>query len=417
MHNQKIYIHHPFSEQLFYKLFHNMGDVIFDLNDSIAKVTFKNNNLKYTAIFDEGNINKTDGYHLIDFITYYTDNIESTNSELDTYQKILSILSDRKNWIVSLMRTEKLIITETIQGLKYNNTTENYIQEILKNHFVITDNCIIRDDGLPEYCKNLFYVFSNSIFNWNSYINIRWFYEFKSVYEKLNFDYDIGFSIRNPKPHRVEILKKLSKFNNPKIFLQVSDFIYKNKYFADLENINSSILASLSRLEHVKINKLEGEYDFDNISLLSTWNHGIDLDLFFRYLSKAKVQILDESWSFTPADFKTQYLSEKTIGYIMAKVPFIPTHTYPLEILNQTLDIKPYPFFDEIKFIKGNPTKIVDFIKYFMKNFDYNYMTISEWSNDVHIKFIEKLNNENSLINLLNSNFHREIKYLKQSVI
>lgn len=416
MNNQKVYIHHPFSKQLFYKLFHNMGEVRFNITDSIGEVKFKDGDLNYTVIFDKNQTNKTDGYHLIDFLTYYVEQENISTAEIDTYKKISKVLDGKRNWIVSLMRTEKLLVTETIQGLKYNNESEPYIKEILKNNFVITDNVILRNSNLPKYFDNLFFVFTNSIFNWNSYINIRWFYEFKSVYEKLNFDYDISFSVRNPKPNRVELLKKLSDLKNPKLFLQISDFIYKNKNF-DLGNIDNSILDTLSNLNGIKLNKIEGEYDFDNISLLSTWNHGIDLDLFFRYLSKSKIQILDESWSFTQADFKTQYLSEKTIGYILSGVPFIPTHTYPLEILNQTLDIKLYPFFDEIKMIKGNPTKIVNFIEYFLKNFDYNYGLINEWTLDVHTKFIKKLNSENSLLNLLNSNFNQEIKYLKQSII
>lgn len=416
MNNQKIYIHHPFSEQLFYKFFHNMGDVVFDISDTISKVTFKDGDLKYTVIFDENVTNNGDGYHLIDFLEYYLELDESSNKEIETYKKLLSVLDNKRNWIVSLMRTEKLLITETIPGLKYNNESTKYIEEILKNHFVISDNIILRDSNLPAYFKNFFFVFSNSIFNWNSFINIRWFYEFKSVYEKLNFDYDISFSIRNPKPNRIEILKRLDSLNNPKLFLQVSDFIYQNKNF-DLNDIDITILDLVSNFNNVKINKLNGDYDFDKISLLSTWNHGIDLDLFFRYLSKSKIQILDESWSFSAVEYKTQYLSEKTIGYIMSGVPFIPTHTYPLEILNQILDIKEYPFFNDIKLIKGNPQKIVNFIELFLNNFDYNYNLLKEWVDEVHIKFIYKINNENSFLDLLNSNFTKKIKYINESVI
>jgi hypothetical protein len=416
MNNQKIYIHHPFSYQLFYKFFHNTGEIEFYIKDEKGIVTFNHNGLKYKVVFDENMTGKTDGYHLIDFLTYYIEDTEIDDRELNVYKKISKILQGKKNWIVSLMTTEKLLITETIQGLKYKNETKFYIEEILKNNFVISDNTIIRDSILPDYFKNLFFVFSNSIFNWNYFINIRWFYEFKSVYDKLNFDYDLAFSVRNPKPSRIEILKRLDALDNSKIFLQISDFIYQNKNF-DLGDIDITLLNFVSNLKNVKINKLEGEYDFDNISFLSTWSHGIDFDLFFRYLSKSKIQILDESWSFSSTEYKTQYLSEKTIGYIMAGVPFIPTHTYPLEILNQTLDINPYPFFDEIKMIKGNPTKIVNFVEYFLKNFDYNYGLINEWTLDVHNKFIKKLNNENSFLNLLNSNFNIEIKYIKNSLI
>lgn len=414
MNAQKIYIHHPFSEQLFYKLFHNTKEI--KIESELGECNFIYNNLKYKVIFNEKITNETDGYHLIDFLSYYTEESEDSLTEIDVYKKISKVLENKKNWIVSLMTTEKLLITESINGLEYDESTRPYIDLILKNNFVITDNVILRNSTLPHYFKNLFFVFSNSIFNWNYYMNLRWFYEFKSVYENLNFDYDIGFSVRNPKPNRIEILKLLNNLKNPKLFLQITDFIYKNKNF-EIHDSDKQIIDNISKLENIIVNKIQGECDFDNISLLSTWNHGIDFDLFFRYLSKSKIQILDESWAFAPADFKTQYLSEKTIGYILAGVPFIPTHSYPLEILNQTLDIKEYPFFEKIKNIKGNPVKTVNFIKYFLTDFDYNYNLLKEWTDDTHKVFMNKLNNENSFLNLLTLNFNTEVKYIQQSIL
>ena len=97
MNNQKIYIHHPFSYQLFYKFFHNTGEIEFNIKDEKGIVTFNHGDLKYKVIFDENNTNNQDGYHLIDFLTYYIEDIEIDDRELDVYKKISKILEGKKN--------------------------------------------------------------------------------------------------------------------------------------------------------------------------------------------------------------------------------------------------------------------------------------------------------------------------------
>lgn len=411
----KFYIHHRFSKDLFYKIFHNTTEVVYDINQNDeGNVEFKYNNITYTAEFLNKIHNNQDGYHIIDFLTYYS-NIKTNNKELFTYKKIYEILVDKKNWILFLLRTEKILLTETLIGLTYDNSHEIYIKNILKNNIIITDNNIIREVTSIPHIQNLFYSFSNSIFNWNSYINIRWFYEFKSIYEKLDFDYRIAFSVRNPKPHRLEILKHLSILDDKTLFLQLSTFIYEIEEF-NLSGIKDKILNEIKDY-NIKLNNIVGDYDFDDISSMKIWNHGIDFDLFFRYLSKSKIQILDESWSFSPSEFNTQYLSEKTLGYVLSNIPFIPTHSYPIEILQQVLDINSYPFFKQIKSIQGNPKKFAKFVNEFLQNFEHNYSELYKWSSDVHNTFMKKLNSENSFIDLLQNNFENKNMYIKASLI
>ena len=75
------------------------------------------------------------------------------------------------------------------------------------------------------------FALTNSIFQWNKNLNIRWWYEFKQVYDKLNFDYDLMYSVRNHKSNRVSILNELKNLNNNKIYLQTCDALNHNKYY------------------------------------------------------------------------------------------------------------------------------------------------------------------------------------------
>ena len=71
--------------------------------------------------------------------------------------------------------------------------------------------------------------------------------------------------------------------------------------------------------------------------------------MFFRVLPKAKMQILCESWSWDKREFSSPYLSEKTFAFILAGIPFISTHEYPLQILQKILDLPPHPFYEEFR--------------------------------------------------------------------
>ena len=87
----------------------------------------------------------------------------------------------------------------------------------------------------------------------------------------------------------------------------------------------------------------------------------------------AKMQLLDESWAWYSNNFKSQYLSEKTIGYVLANIPFISTHTYPLDILQSMLNLDKHPFYNQIQEVQGDTDKLAEFIKDFVKDFDKNY--------------------------------------------
>ena len=125
------------------------------------------------------------------------------------------------------------------------------------------------------------------------------------------------------------------------------------------------------------------------------------------------MQILDETHSALQTDFATMYLSEKTIGLILIGIPFISTHSYPLEILEQLLGVEPHPFMEDFKKHKGNSNLFTEFVEKFMDNYDENYLLCKEWSNKCHELFLNKLNTENSLLDLMIDGFNKE-EYIKE---
>ena len=97
--------------------------------------------------------------------------------------------------------------------------------------------------------------------------------------------------------------------NNSKILLQRTDSMPGSLGWGLFND-------RLNNMPNIKLNSMLGEYDFDNLSSIK-YQDGITYDLFFRLFSKAKVQVLDESWAWSNDTFQNQYLSEKTIGMVL----------------------------------------------------------------------------------------------------
>ena len=121
------------------------------------------------------------------------------------------------------------------------------------------------------------------------------------------------------------------------------------------------------------------------------------------------MQILDESWARESFDFASQYLSEKTFGLILAGIPFISTHEYPLDILQKIFKLEPHPFYNEIKKSRIDRNYFITFIKEFLNNFEENYTLCKTWTDMYHTAFMDKINNENCLFDLIINDFKKDI--------
>jgi hypothetical protein len=115
----------------------------------------------------------------------------------------------------------------------------------------------------------------------------------------------------------------------------------------------------------------------------------------------AKMHILSETWDYLKAPFSSIYLSEKTYGFVLAKIPFISTHTYPYDVLQEITGVDPHPFYNEAVNYRGLDNKFVDFVNIFMENYDENYELCKNWVEKVHEKIIYKIYNENSFLDIV----------------
>jgi hypothetical protein len=416
----KIYIHHKYNISLFYKLFHNSEEIEINNDNDITNIFCSYKKKKLNLIFDKTINDNEDGYHLVDWFTSYYEIQKETPELLHSknvishdsviFNSLFDILKTRKNWIVSVLRTEKIYAFDYESDDYYDRNHQEILNHISKNHKIVTDNFYLIDVSKKIKFNH---VITNTLYQWNENIAIRWFYEFGKLYENLKFDYDLCFSVRNIKGNRIYIIEELEKFNNKKILLQITD----SRYLEDTEATKpgrSYINKKFNSETTINLNSMIGEHHFDDLTALpGGFGFGLDYDLFFRYLSKSKVQILDESWGFYSTDYSIQYLSEKTIGYVLAKIPFIPTHIYPLQYLQNELDIEEYPFYKDILKAKVDKEYFIEFIKQFLDNFEQNYNLLKRWIDDVHIKYMNKINKENSLLDLIYDEFNTPASIVK----
>ena len=399
----KIYIHHPYQKSIFYKLAHNTTHREYFIENNEGSVICKYKNIDIEFIFKQEISFEDDGYHMLDYFTAFfnggldpkigkiepdRDYMERESQQiLKVFIKLLNDCPKNQKWLIGYFRTEKILQTKDTNIVDKNWLEIESLMNQLNSHHFITDNIFLNPNLQSQY-PNFYYALTNTIFQWNEIIAIRWFYEFKQVYDKLTFDYDLMYSIKNHKINRVNIINELSKIKNDKLYLQHSDSLQNPDY-----------LRHSPTIEHINKNSIVGDTDFSDVSWII--NYQGYMDMFFRVLPKAKMQILCESWSWSVREFTTQYLSEKTFGLLLAGIPFISTHEYPLQMIQKMLDVPQHPFYDESKRCKGDGKLFAKFVKEFLENFDENYRLCKEWSDLVHSKIVYKIENENSLLDLI----------------
>lgn len=399
----KIYIHHPYQKSIFYKLAHNTTNREYFIENNEGSVFSKYKNTDVEFIFKKEISFEDDGYHMLDYFTAFfngetdskigkiepdRDYMERESQQiLKVFIKLLKDCPKKQKWLIGYFRTEKILQTKDTNNIDSNWLEIESLMSELKMHHFITDNIFLNLNLQSQY-PNFYYSLTNTIFQWNEIIAIRWFYEFKQVYDKLTFDYDLMYSIKNHKINRINIINELSKLKNDRLYLQHSDSLQ-----------NPSYVKYSPTIQHINTNSIVGDTDFSDVSWII--NYQGYMDMFFRVLPKAKMQILCESWSWSNREFTSQYLSEKTVGLLLAGIPFISTHEYPLQMIEKMLDVPPHPFYNESKRCKTNGKLFAQFVNTFLQNFNENYELCKEWSNLVHNKLMYKMENENSLLDLI----------------
>ena len=72
-------------------------------------------------------------------------------------------------------------------------------------------------------------------------------------------------------------------------------------------------------------------------------------------------------------------------------------------MIQEILDIRPHPFYDEAVKYRNNEFLFIEFIKEFMNNFENNYKQCKDWTNECNEKLMNLVNNTNSFLDLLQS--------------
>lgn len=405
----KLYIHHYYQKSTFYKLAHNTTDREYFIENGEGVVKCRYSNTDIELVFKQEISFEDDGYHLLDYFTalfygsqdpkigyihrdeHYME--KETQQILSIYKNLLKDAPKNQKWIFTYFRTEKILQTNDTSIYDEKWFEIEQMLSDLGNHHIVIDNVFLTNSSESKY-PNFHFALTNTVFQWNEIIAIRWFYEFKQVYDKLNFDYDLMYSIKNHKINRVNIINELEKLNRSKLLLQHSDALQNPDYKQRSPTI-----------QHIKTNSVYGDNDFSDLTYIV--NHQGYLDMFFRVLPKAKMQILCESWSWDNREFSSQYLSEKTFAFILAGIPFISTHEYPLQILQKILDLPPHPFYKDSVRCKTNGKLFAKFVDEFLDNFNENYILCKEWSDLAHSKLVELVETKNSLFDLIIKDFQK----------
>jgi hypothetical protein len=405
----KLYIHHYYQKSIFYKIAHNTVDREYFIENGEGVIKCKYNGVDIQIIFKQDISFEDDGYHVLDYFTAlfygsndpkigYIDRDEhymerETQQILTIYKNLLNDAPKNQKWIFTYFRTEKILQTNdaSIYDVKWFEI-EQMLSD-LSNHHIIIDNVFLTNSLEKKY-PNLHFSLTNTVFQWNEIIAIRWFYEFKQIYNKLNFEYDLMYSIKNHKINRVNIINELGKLKHNRLLLQHTDALQNPDY-----------QKRAPKLKNIQTNSVYGNNDFSDVSWII--NHQGYMDMFFRVLPKAKMQILCESWSWDNREFSSQYLSEKTFAFILAGIPFISTHEYPLQILQKILNLPQHPFYEESVRCKSNPKFFAEFVDEFLNNFDENYIMCKEWSDLAHTKLMTLIETKNSLLDLISNDFKK----------
>jgi hypothetical protein len=293
-------------------------------------------------------------------------------------------LNQQKNriWYPLVITGERIFKTENEPYLNSHLNFQNHIDD-LKNHKIYSDNITLREDS--NY--NNEFLLTNTYFGWMHKLNMRLMYEYKNIYDRLNFKYKIGYFIYRRTNFRTTLINLLNE--NKDVF--VSQYVDPN-------------VTQYEPLENIQENKLHSDNDFED--LLNTkffitndvyWSNL--LDMYFRNLLEAQVYIIDETYSEFTDNFSIINLSEKTYLPLLSGIPFLSTHSYPLEAISKILDVELHPFYDDIKESQGDANKINTFITNFLKNFDENVTKCITYSEMIRNKYSQIIASENSLMN------------------
>ena len=415
----KFFVYHNFSWGIVYFLSHNLRDKNINQSKNYVSGFYNNTFVEfYFNSFSELEYSElSNGYHVIcreeavkkwfhlEQLSTFQDKIGFPECLKYEYQVLLKNLEFHdKKWILFWNFGENQFVH--IRNTKIQFSKElKLLKKLSDSTLFFSDNHI---DSNSEYNiippNNLLKSLTNDIFMWNYYAEITWANEFKNVFKYLSPPYKLCTSFRSPKPHRVDICKKLGNKNLDEVYITYSSMFFEKRTGETDRSwitINyDETYNELMNIPNLNINKVGfySESDFENLNISGNNKSYMEIDYYFRILSKAKVQLLDETHSYVSDKEIPMNLSEKTYILLLANIPFISTHHYPFDLIKKhILDID-YPYYDDMVRISNNTDALVEFIDYFISNFDEMYPKIKEYTDKVHVELQRRIKNENSFL-------------------
>lgn len=85
---------------------------------------------------------------------------------------------------------------------------------------------------------------------------------------------------------------------------------------------------------------------------------------------------------------------------LLAGIPFISTHNYPLDIIQKVLKVDNHPFYEESKKFAVNPKGFTEFVDNFLQNFEENFELCLGWSLSTKKILLDYINLNNDLLQL-----------------
>ena len=411
----KFYVYHPFSIGLVYQLTHNTQNRVIDGENSRVICSYNGVDME----FNFNNFTETDfgAYHIIvrqEMVTKEFGMIPEAREFLPDigfpecvkheYKSLLDNLKWDLNWILLWNYGENNFVHIRRENI-HKSREIKYLNELSKKSIFITDNLFANEEDLGVDKNNFVSTLTNDVYVWNYLAHIRWASEFKNIYKNLNFEHKLGVSFRSPKPHRIDIIEKLSKENNSDIFSSFSSAIfeeYRGTYDHSWSDIHyDNLLTHIKNIPNVYLNDVgfDVDDDFENLYIVgNTEKNQMEFDYYFRILPKSKVQLLDETHAYKPTIDVPMNLSEKTYILLLANIPFISTHHYPFDLIKKYIVDIDYPYYDDMVKVTNNTDELVKFIKKFLENFDEMYPKIKEYTDVVHNVLSERLRTENSFL-------------------
>jgi len=407
----KFYVYHGYSDKLFSIIAHNTTDRIYNIdsksNHGNVKCKYKSTDIEF--IFSNNN-GHTDGFHLIvvDIVRRYEPHFSFTSPISQIYNqfgfpkcfdKEIDWFTDNldfdKKWILVYSMGENLFINSNPEQYKKLNNLASKVRLFSDNALTYESNPILEK-------KNFKNCISNDIFIWNFLAKIRWSYEFNEIFNNLSKPYKIGFSARKPKELRLELLTELSELNSTEIFLNQTNALFSKNSLNIVNKLGVSVdyLNEVCNLKNVNINSVDdlSKNDFSNLLLVENNQNSMEFDYLFRVMSKANIQILDETHSYCDNPSIPMNLTEKTYLFLLAGIPFIPTNIYPLKVIQELISDIKYPFYDDIVEISGDAKKIAKYIQHILNNYDFYESKLKEWVDVIHKILITEVETKNSLL-------------------